>query len=79
MEQGHEVVFAKLNAMLAVTKEAADKVIQAALRAVEKAAARLNNLRAGSGFAYTTDDEDSLPARHLKTTNPSSSKSNKSP
>ena len=62
-----EVVFAKLNAMLSVAKDAADKVIQAALRAYKKAAARLNNLQAGSGFAYTTDEENSLPTRRSTT------------
>ena len=50
-----EVVFAKLNAMMSIAKAAADKVIQAVLRADKKAAARLNNPQAGSGFAYTTD------------------------
>ena len=44
-----EVVFAKLNAMLSVTKEAADKVIQAALRADKKAAARLDSLHPCEG------------------------------
>jgi hypothetical protein len=74
-----EVVFAKLNAMLSVSKDAADKVIQAALRAYKKAAARLNNLQAGSGFAYTTDEEDSSPTcRHCCPVGLSSSNVNNS-
>ena len=48
---------------MSVAKAAADKVIQAALRANKKAAARLKNPQAGSGFAYTTDEEDSSPAQ----------------
>ena len=67
IQMDDEVVFAKLNAMLSVSKDAADKVIQAALRAYKKAAARLNNLQAGSGFAYTTDEEDFSPARQSTT------------
>ena len=53
----------KLNAMMSVTKAAVDRFIQAALRANKKAAARLNNPKAGSGFAYMTDEGNSLPTR----------------
>ena len=55
--------FAILNAMMSVAKAAADKVIQAALRANKKASDRLNNPQTGSGFAYTTDEGNSLPTR----------------
>ena len=58
-----EVVFDKLNAMMSVTKAAADRVIQAALRADKKESDRLNNPQTGSGFAYTTDEGNSLPRR----------------
>ena len=60
-----EVVFDKLNAMMSVTKAAADRVIQAALRADKKASDRLNNPQTGSGFAYTTDEGNSLPTQRL--------------
>ena len=39
------MVFPKLNAMLSVAKEAADKVIQALLRADENTAAKFNNVQ----------------------------------
>ena len=37
-----EVVFARLNALLTVTKEATDRVIEAALRAEKKATNEMN-------------------------------------
>ena len=55
-----EVVFDKLNAMMSVAKVAANNVIQAALRADKRASDRLNNPQTGSGFAYTTDEGNSL-------------------
>ena len=58
-----KVVFDKLNAMMSAAKAAADNVIQAALRANKRASDRLNNPQTGSGFAYTTDEGNSLPAR----------------
>jgi hypothetical protein len=58
-----EVVFNKLNAMMSAAKAAADNVIQAALRANKRASDRLNNPQTGSGFAYTTDEGNSLPTR----------------
>ena len=58
-----EVVFDKLNAMMSVAKAAAEKVNQAALRANKRASDRLNKPQTGSGFAYTTDEGNSLPRR----------------
>ena len=58
-----EVVFDKLNAMMSVAKAAADKVIQAALRADKRASDRLNKPQTSSGFAYTTDEGNSSPIR----------------
>ena len=58
-----EVVFNKLNVMMSVTKAAADRVIQAALRANKKASDRLNNPLTGSGFTYMTDKGNSSPTR----------------
>ena len=53
--------------MLSVAKEAADKVIQALLRADENTAAKFNNVQASPEFANTTDEENSLPARRSTT------------
>jgi hypothetical protein len=43
-----EVVFVRLNALLTVTKEATDRVIEAALRAEKKAANEPGNIRANA-------------------------------
>ena len=58
-----KVVFDKLNAMMSVTKAAADRVIRAVLRADKKASDRLNNPQTGSGIAYRTDEGNSLPTQ----------------
>mgnify|MGYP006903818194 CR=1 FL=1 len=76
------MVFPKLNAMLSVAKEAADKVIQAALRADKNAAAKFNNLQTGPEFAYRLTRRILClhgDQQHLKTTNPGKTKPDKSP
>ena len=52
-----EVVFARLNTLLSVAKEAADRVIEAALRADKNAADTFNNVQA---------DLDGLPPYNAK-------------
>ena len=50
-----EVVFARLNALLTVTKEATDRVIEAALRAEKKAADESENVRANANGLSPSD------------------------
>ena len=50
-----EVVFARLNTLLTVTKEATDRVIEAALRAKKKAANKFENAQTNVNGLFPKD------------------------
>ena len=59
-----EVVFARLNTLLSVAKEAADRVIEAALRADKNAADTFNNVQADpDGLPRTMRRDNTKPAK----------------